>query len=413
MPTAARVERTPYGLITPDKTLIPLVAVSVEASITGCLADVTIAQRYRNDESQPIEAVYVFPLDESATVRAFEATVGATRFLAEVMDRDEAFKLYDEAMERGDGAYLLDRERADVFTVSLGQIPPGAEVVLKLSYVTEVAQEGDAIRFVLPTTVSPRYAPAEDQRGVGQSEESRLNPPVLDRVTYGLSLNLSIDMPGAITRVESPSHPLSISIEGSKASARLAQRDVPLDRDVVVVVAADGLNEPHAWIERDEAGRCAAALVFRPEFDRETSPSEIVFVVDRSGSMAGTSIAEVRNALQLSLRSLTTECRFNIVGFGSSFAALFPESRHVLGDEPCRGVGPCRDARRQSGRHEILPALEFVLKQPLPTGVARQVVVLSDGEVTNTDAVLALVVLTPGRPVCSRSASATAPATTW
>ena len=128
MPTAAHVESTLDGLLAPDHTLIPLVGVSVEASISECLADVTIAQRYRNDESQPIEAVYVFPLDESATVRAFEATVGATRFVAEVMDRDEAFRVYDEAMERGDGAYLLDRERADVFTVSVGQVPPGAEV---------------------------------------------------------------------------------------------------------------------------------------------------------------------------------------------------------------------------------------------------------------------------------------------
>ena len=172
---------------------------------------------------------------------------------------------------------------------------------------------------------------------------------------YGLSLNLSIDMPGAITRVESPSHPFSISIQGSKASAHLAQRDVPLDRDVVVVVAADGLNEPHAWIEMDDAGRCAAAVVFRPGLDRETSPSEIVFVVDRSGSMRGTSIAEVPNALQLCLRSLTTECRFNIVGFGSSFAALFPESRRYSEASLAEASAHVATLDADLGGTEILP----------------------------------------------------------
>ena len=57
------------------------------------------------------------------------------------------------------------------------------------------------------------------------------------------------------------------------------------------------------------------------------SPAEIVFLVDRSGSMAGSSIEEVRNALQLCLRSMIAGSCFTIVGLGSEHESLFPESR--------------------------------------------------------------------------------------
>ena len=50
----------------PDRESIPvpLIGVSVEARIIDLVAEVTIEQRYINKENQPIEAVYLFPLDE-------------------------------------------------------------------------------------------------------------------------------------------------------------------------------------------------------------------------------------------------------------------------------------------------------------------------------------------------------------
>ena len=117
------------------------------------------ASRYRNLETVPLEVVYVFPLDEGAAVCGFEATVDGVRYVGRVKERDEAFREYDEAMEAGHGAFLLDEERADVFTASLGNMKPGASVELSITYVTELAAEGEGVRFTLPTTVSPRYAP--------------------------------------------------------------------------------------------------------------------------------------------------------------------------------------------------------------------------------------------------------------
>ena len=92
---------TQAGLLTRDvtPTPVPLAGVTVDAEIHGFFARVVLAQRYVNRESKPIEAVYVFPLDEGAAVCGFEAVVDGKVVVGEVRERDEAFEMYDDASE--------------------------------------------------------------------------------------------------------------------------------------------------------------------------------------------------------------------------------------------------------------------------------------------------------------------------
>ena len=372
-----------------DQKPVPLDHVRVEAHVVDAAARVTIRQSYRNLETVPLEVVYTFPLDEGAAVCGFEATVDGVRYVGRAMERDEAFKEYDDALEAGHGGFLLDEERADVFTASLGNLKPGSTVELSITYVTELAAEGEAVRFTLPTTVSPRYAPAADQTGVGPTPAETLNPPVALTVPYGFSFEMDATMGGAIRGVQSPSHPIELELDGPRATVRLAQRQAAMDRDLVIVIAADNLSAPHAVVERAEKGG-AVALSFLPRFEPAAQTAEVIFVIDRSGSMSGPSIAEVRNALQLCLRSLTPGSRFNIVSFGSTYEALFTGSRAY--DEASLGDAAAfvRTLEADMGGTEILPALQFVVQRPTVAGMPRQVLVLTDGEVTNTDAVIDL-----------------------
>lgn len=324
---------------------IPLEGVSVEAHLKDFAAKVTLSQRYVNRESHPIEAVYVFPLDEGAAVCSFEAVVDSVRVTGQAMEREKAFERYDDAMAAGHGAYLLDEERADVFTVSVGNLPPGKEAFIRITTVAEMPSDGDDIRFTLPTTVSPRYAPEADRKGVGQSAADALNPPVAPQVPYGLDLTVTLEMPCAIRGVESPTHPLSFELDGSRGTAAL--------------------------------------LAFLPRLGESASrrrPCEAIFLVDRSGSMGGTSIQEARNALQLCLRSLDAGSRFNVVGFGSMFQKLFPESRPYDDASLAEATRYVAAMDADLGGTEILPALEAVLSAPAVAELPRQVFLLTDGE---------------------------------
>ena len=263
---------------------------------------------------------------------------------------------------------------------------------------TELAVDEGRLRFAIPTTVSPRYAPAKDRVGTGRSDEEALNPPVAWSVPYGLNLSVRVAMPGAISAIESPSHPISVKLTDREATVTLGQQDAALDRDFVLSIDAAGLEVPHALVERDEEGLGARdsgletiGVAFAPRFATTSAPAELIFLVDRSGSMAGTSIQEVRNALQLCLRSMTPGCRFNIVGFGSTYQSLFPGGSRAYDQSTLdTATAHVSEMAADLGGTELLPALQAVLEQPASAELPRQVVILTDGEVTNTDAIMAL-----------------------
>jgi Ca-activated chloride channel family protein len=381
---------TRTGLFTTADVPVPLAGVSVVADIVNLCARVTVTQRFVNREATLIEAVYLFPLDEGAAVCGFEALIDGTLVVGESMEREAAFAKYDDAMQAGHGAYLLDEERPDVFQASVGNLPPGKEALLKIIYVSELLVQDGELRFVVPTTISPRYAPAVDRVGVGRSDDETLNPPREWHVPYGLNLTANLAISGAIARTESPSHPIAMAVAGGRTTVTLATDEVALDRDFVLTVAAGGLDTPCAWIEKDHTGATAVAVSYVPALPADSRPAEVIFVVDESGSMQGSSIEQVRNALQLCLRSMIPGCHFNIVSFGSNFEALFSESRVYDESTLAAAARFVSDMKANRGGTEILPALTSVLTQKTVPDLSRQVVVLTDGQVSNTDAVLEL-----------------------
>ena len=371
---------------------VPLLGVRARAEIRGTAARLTLAQRFQNDSDLPLEAVYTFPLEEGSAVTGFEVEIGGRRVKGEVEERDRAFKLYDDALAKGHGGYLLDEELPDVFRLSVGNLPPRGEATVTLSVVSELLREGEALRFLLPTTIAPRYAPAEDRVGVGESREDVLNPPRELAVPYGLDFQAEIDLGRPLRSVESPTHPITVELlDGNRARVSLGARLAAMDRDLVLLVTPREAGQPQALVERDPRGGWAAQLSFAPLIEAASAPSEVVFVIDCSGSMEGQSIDEARSALQLCLASLTPAQRFDIVRFGSTWQRLFGESRPYdqASLEAARTfVG---GLKADLGGTEILKALASVVVQELVPGLPRQLVVLTDGQVTNTDEVVRLL----------------------
>jgi hypothetical protein len=136
---------------------------------------VTLEQRFKNpaDAKGAIEAVYRFPLDAEAVLRGFTVSLDdGTVVAGRVQEKARAAEAYDDALAGGHGGFLLqeDNETKDVFSLRVGNLPPGAGATVRMTYVAQVDEEApeeaggnSTLRFVLPTAVAPRYAPAGDQ----------------------------------------------------------------------------------------------------------------------------------------------------------------------------------------------------------------------------------------------------------
>src|SRR5262245_46693884 len=113
----------------------PLKHTDVKAEVSGSLARVTVTQEFHNPFQEKIEAVYVFPLPQSAAVDDMTMIVGDRTVKGKIKRCEEAKAIYEAARGAGKTASLLDQERPNIFTQSVANIAPGAEVKITTSYV--------------------------------------------------------------------------------------------------------------------------------------------------------------------------------------------------------------------------------------------------------------------------------------
>ena len=144
-----------------EDVAVPLRSVDVEAQIIGSVARVRIHQRYFNAESEPIEAVYVFPTDDGAAISKFEAVVGAERVVGVVKENEKAEKDYEEALSRGQRAFLLQQVQEDVFRMQVGNLQPNSEVDVIVEYLSKVRWRAEAKRYPIVSLRRFRSIPKE------------------------------------------------------------------------------------------------------------------------------------------------------------------------------------------------------------------------------------------------------------
>ncbi|XP_046842401.1 von Willebrand factor A domain-containing protein 5A-like isoform X2 [Xenia sp. Carnegie-2017] len=134
---------------------------------------------------------------------------------------------------------------------------------------------------------------------------------------------------------------------------------------------------------------------FIPEFKGESNclqaACEFVFVIDRSGSMAGSYIKDAAETLLLFLKSIPEGCYFNIIGFGSTYVHLFPESVPYNQKNLETAVKHAENLQADLGGTELFDPLREIFSHAAKKGLPRQVFVLTDGSISNTDSVIQLV----------------------
>ena len=141
----------------------PLKHTDVDVAISGRFARVTLYQQYVNPYDEKIEAVYTFPLSHRGAVDRMTMTIGDRVVIGEVHEKEAARAIYREAKRVGHVASLLEQERPNIFTQSVANIEPGAEVIIEISYVEVLEDKDGLFSFEFPMVVAPRYIPGVPQ----------------------------------------------------------------------------------------------------------------------------------------------------------------------------------------------------------------------------------------------------------
>lgn len=376
---------------------VPLTGVDVDVKIVGRGAKVNVAQRFFNREKKPIEAVYKCPMPENAAICGFKAFIDGRVVEGRIEEREKAFEIYDKALAEGHKAQLMDEERPNIFTLSVGNIKPQSTVIIEISYITLLDSHGKELRFCLPTTISPRYTPSSQKDREGIPESDRVNPSFAREVPYGLTINVNIHGGKSISSIESSSHTVKTSFSGDDTTITFTSEKAAMNKDFILTIVYEKDFANRAFMFRDHDETFIQVDITpdentgKDENVKPVSKSEVVFVLDCSGSMAGESIEEAKKALEIMVRALNPDNMFNIYRFGSEFEKLYDQSKMYDENSMQKALQYISGTDASLGGTEVMLPLTDIYDIRPSDGYRRDIILITDGEVSNEDEVMKLV----------------------
>ena len=374
-----------------DRIPATLVATDVRVEIAGIVARTHVTQRFVNADGWR-EGVYVFPLPESAAVDRLELRMGSRRIQGQIRERAQARRAYEQAKAQGTKAALVEQERPNLFTTSVAPIGPNEEVVVAIEYQQSLRFDDGQVALRFPMAVTPRYIP-----GGSVPDAPRITPPVVDPAqgkVLPVTLTVVLDAGFPIAKLQSRYHRVTVDEAVDGRIAVTLDGPVPADRDFLLEWTPQVGRAPGAAVFTEpKEGRIYALVMLMPSLpdaDLARLPREATYIIDTSGSMAGTSIVQAKGALLFALDRLVPGDRFNVIEFNSRSRALFdrpmPVDPATLGRAQAFVTG-----LRANGGTEMREALALALAPGRAEGFVRQIVFLTDGAVGNEDELFALI----------------------
>jgi Ca-activated chloride channel family protein len=408
-----------------QKITLPLDSVDIKASVIGRVTEVTVTQVFKNPYSEHLEAEYIFPLAGCSSVNGFKMHVAGRTVIGTIQERRAARQEYQHALSQGKRASLLEQERDDVFTMQVGNIPPKESITVELTYTEKLEFfEDGTTELRLPLVVAPRYVPgsqvAREQVGDGVNfdtnlvpDASRVSPPRLadgldPNVSLSISVEITPDVPSSrdgqsvrISDLSCSQHAVKSCTGDGVITVTLAKANELMNRDFILKwkLVSESMTSSVVLFKKAgenftelEEAYGLLSLVPPALAGVAVAPRDVVFLVDRSGSMTGEKMSSASRACTILLSTLGPSDRFAINAFddccqwyaGSGFPAnpglhYANVSGIEAGNEFLRNI----TARGGTEMHNALVEALNLIRANAKKGRVPVVVILTDGQVSN------------------------------
>jgi len=281
----------------------------VNGRINNQVAQVEVAQTFRNTGSRTLEASFVFPLPYDGAIDRMTLMVDGREIPARLLKADEARREYESIVRRNRDPALLEWVGTGMFKTSVFPIPPGQSRTVSLRYTQLCRQQDGMVDFLFPLSTA-KYT----------------SKPLRE-----LEVRINLREDEAIKNIYCPSHDVEVKrLDSRTVTVTYSARDiVPLSDFRLMYDVAPGLVSAKllSYKSPDEEDGFFLLLA-APQIatrDGKPLPKTVMFVLDRSGSMSGKKIEQLRQAMQFVLNNLREEDLFNVIAYDSDVEAFRPE----------------------------------------------------------------------------------------
>lgn len=328
----------------PNPALFPLEARSlqVESAINGQTATTTIKQVFFNPTSRQLEGYFLFPVPKDVIISKFTMEINGKVHEAELLDATKARKIYEEIVRRSKDPALLEYYGKGMFRVRIFPILPQKEQRIELTYTETLPKDNGTIEYSFPMNTE-KYAAKPIQQ---------------------VSFKINVEDNSKIKTVYCPTHKVEIIRKGDfKTTVGYEASNIKSNRDFKLYYNVDNSKIGLSLLDyktKKEDGYFF--LNISPGFaeEQQTVAKDIVFVMDKSGSMAGEKLDQAKKALRFCVENLHKDDRFEIIPFSTEASSLFGKVEPLTADNKAEAVDFI-DNIRPIGGTNIEEALDLAL----------------------------------------------------
>lgn len=386
----------------PDEglSLSPSLSTKATIKVSGVVARTQLQQTFHNNSDQWVNGLYVFPLPENAALDHLQIQIGERIIEGQIKEKQEAKQLFEQAKKDGKKASLIVQQRPNLFSNSIANIGPNETIVVSIEYQQTLAYENNAFQLRLPLTITPRYTPSSSEQVANKQKAhtsaSYQAPATLEE---DISIEVTLHVGLTLNSITSDFHTIkSQKVAEGEYSVKLAEPNIA-NQDFVLRWQPQLSQLPQvAHFQQNVNGnQYGLIMIYPPLSDTEKTDDlnivmrEVIFVLDTSGSMSGTSLEQAKQALLLALSDLSPVDRFNVIEFNSYAQNLWTESKKA-------DLAAITEARNfivnlsANGGTEIASALNLAFEQTSTKSERlRQIVFITDGSVGNEEALMQLI----------------------
>ena len=403
---------------------------SASFEINGLIANVTLTQSFINQSDHKVNGIYAFPLPDRAAVNHLHIQIGDRIIKGKIMEKAQAKKVFEQAMQSGRKASLMQQHRPNLFTNNIVNIAAHEQITITIKYFQHIDYIDGKFSLRFPMKITPRYqVQSRENKSNAQDfdiehqqaqkkliDKSNIFPAILSaeskhqsNIHLAIKLNAGVDL----VDISSPSHRIAIKNQKSETLLRkpftskqvmvidVGNVQVAMDRDFILQWQPKPSNEPQLSAFRQKLNGEIYSLVMlippskaEPDNTLATFARDITFIIDTSGSMQGQSIKQAKESLLFALQTLTGKDSFNIIAFESSFQQAF-SSTVIANQQNIFTARQFISKLQADGGTEMFKPLSTALDMPTTrlqkSNAIKQIIFITDGAVSNELALFRLI----------------------
>ena len=382
----------------------------IESNVNEFYAITKVTQYYKNNNNKPVELSIIYPLRKEINFRKFSINIDGKKSYSKIFEKEKANEKFSDAIASGNIGIFSKyaEEDPNSYSITIGNIGPNVMIELTSEFIQFITSDDMSFCYSVMTS----YPTFSD--GISRNYLKNVSGKIIlktkSKITRLVNQNFTIDK---YFKREFNNDITSCNIE-----FKISNDSKNYNSILNLIFRTEKMNEPYLLSqynpEKDETSYIFGMIYDqkeipnpeKPDTDaninyyqkyesnvKTDTPSLFIFLIDQSGSMAGSSMRLVSESLLFFLQSLPKDSYFQLIGFGSTFKKINDKPLLYNRENVKNTMEIIKNLKADLGGTDISSPLKdiFNSKDYDDINLGRNLFILTDGEVDNREECLELI----------------------